>query len=98
MVTLMTLHGSKGLEFPVVFLCGVQKGRIPLESPHRPTDLEEERRLFYVGMTRAKDELVLMTSKEPSLFLADIPAQWIKSEDAMRKRQPSAGKQLSLFG
>ena len=54
-VTLMTLHGSKGLEFPVVFLCGVNDKSIPLQSSHRPSDVEEERRLFYVGMTRAQD-------------------------------------------
>ena len=52
-VTLMTLHGSKGLEFPVVFLCGVKKGCLPYESINHPADTGEERRLFYVGMTRA---------------------------------------------
>ena len=60
-VTLMTLHGSKGLEFPVVFLCGANKGTIPLESERHPTDEAEERRLFYVGMTRAREELILLT-------------------------------------
>ena len=53
-VTLMTLHGSKGLEFPVVILYGVKKGMLPLESGGRPADPEEERRLFFVGMTRAR--------------------------------------------
>ena len=50
-VSLMTFHGAKGLEFPVVFLCGVKEGVLPMES----ADPEEERRLFYVGMTRAKE-------------------------------------------
>ena len=48
-VTLMTLHGSKGLEFPTVFICGAENGLIPLESEKHPSDKEEERRLFYVG-------------------------------------------------
>ena len=55
-VTLMTLHGSKGLEFPVVFICGADRGMIPFESEKHPADRDEERRLFYVGVTRAKEE------------------------------------------
>lgn len=97
-VTLMTLHGSKGLEFPVVFLCGVRKGVIPLESVRRPADLSEERRLFYVGMTRAKDELLLLTSpEEPSPFLKDIPATLCRAEEARKKKMASDGVQLSMF-
>lgn len=95
-VRLMTLHGAKGLEFPVVFLSGVKKGSIPLESPRHPVDMEEERRLFYVGMTRAKEELVLMTSQEPSAFLNSIPGQLLQREKDGAKRQP-AMKQLSFF-
>src|SRR5699024_9121959 len=49
-VTIMTLHGSKGLEFPVVFLGGCAHSILPLDAPGRAADLEEERRLFYVGM------------------------------------------------
>ena len=64
----MTLHGAKGLEFPVTFIYGVRKGLIPLESEKGKTDLEEERRLLYVGMTRAMEELILTTSKEASGF------------------------------
>ncbi len=67
-VTIMTMHGSKGLEFPVVFLYGVEEGSIPLEREEHPLDQEEERRLFYVGMTRAKEELILITSGEMSCF------------------------------
>ncbi|MCI9273301.1 MAG: UvrD-helicase domain-containing protein [Clostridiales bacterium] len=95
-VTLMTLHGSKGLEFPVVFLCGVKKGWIPLEQPGRSADLEEERRLFYVGMTRAKEELFLMTSSEPSSFLTDVPKEYVH-QTTSGVSQPVTGKQLSFF-
>lgn len=62
-VTLSTLHGAKGLEWPVVFLCGVGEGRIPLERKGLDTDEAEERRLLYVGMTRAREELVLLTGR-----------------------------------
>lgn len=96
-VTLMTLHGAKGLEFPVVFLCGVSKGILPLESERHPSDTEEERRLFYVGMTRAKDKLLLLASPEPSPFLADIPeAKLVQAPVAVPKPRPD-GVQLSLF-
>lgn len=70
-VHFMTLHGSKGLEFPIVFLCGVNQGLVPLLNGHS-ADKEEERRLFYVGMTRAKEELVLISSGEPSEFLVTM--------------------------
>lgn len=95
-VRLMTLHGAKGLEFPVVFLCGVSKGNIPLESSAHPADEEEERRLFFVGMTRAREELILTTAGEPSAFLADLPETLLERGHAGR-REPSQGKQMSLF-
>ena len=96
-VTLMTLHGSKGLEFPVVLMCGVRKGLIPLESGKQDIDEAEERRLFYVGMTRAKDELLLITSQEPSPFLKAIPEEVTTRENAGKQRDPGMGKQMSLF-
>ena len=96
-VTLMTLHGSKGLEFPVVLMCGVRKGLIPLESGKQDIDEAEERRLFYVGMTRAKDELLLITSQEPSPFLEAIPKEVTTRENAGKQRDPGMGKQMSLF-
>ena len=95
-VTLMTLHGCKGLEFPVVFLCGVKEGSIPLEAKSYPTDIEEERRLFFVGMTRAREELYLMTSSQPSSFLADLPAELIVKSDAASPKKQSV-QQLSMF-
>ena len=95
-VTLLTLHGSKGLEFPVVFLAGVDAGCLPLEGASYPTDLEEERRLLFVGMTRAKEELYLLTSGSPSTFLEDIPAPLLSREQAPLPRQ-SHFQQLTLF-
>ena len=95
-VSLMTLHGAKGLEFPSVFLYGVKDGFIPLKSVRGLNDPEEERRLFYVGLTRARDELLLMTSGEPSPFLEDIGEDEI-SREAFQSRPDDASEQLSLF-
>jgi len=71
-VTLMTMHASKGLEFPVVFVAGCEEGVIPYtrndEQNREPTDLNEERRLLYVAMTRAKMDLFLTGSRTRSLF------------------------------
>ncbi|HEY9818521.1 MAG TPA: DNA helicase PcrA [Candidatus Obscuribacterales bacterium] len=84
-VSLMTLHSSKGLEFPVVFLVGLEQGLFPnYRSLDDPASLEEERRLCYVGITRAKERLFLSHASErrlygsresasPSLFLAELP-------------------------
>ena len=108
-VTMMTLHGSKGLEFPAVFICGAENGLIPLESEKHPSDKEEERRLFYVGMTRAKEELVITASGEFSEFLeelkngkgetggARLPAGCIKWEQAAEKKKEEDFHQMSLF-
>lgn len=85
-VTLMTLHGAKGLEFPAVFLCGACKGTLPLEMSERAADLAEERRLFYVGITRARDELILTYPGEPSPFLAEIPSGAVTSGGAAPKK------------
>ena len=68
-VTLMTLHSAKGLEFPVVFLVGMEEGIFPgYKSIGEPTALEEERRLCYVGITRAKENLFLTCSKQRTTF------------------------------
>lgn len=86
-VTLMTLHAAKGLEFPVVFVCGLEEGLFPLSrSMERPEDLEEERRLFYVGATRAKERLFLTYARVrnrfgpmasiKSRFLEEIPSEY----------------------
>ncbi len=89
-VTLMTLHAAKGLEFPVVCITGMEMGLMPLQrSSADMEELEEERRLFYVGMTRAMESLYLTyaikrrrynsyTMSEPSLFLDEIPQELIE--------------------
>ena len=108
-VTLMTLHGSKGLEFPAVFICGTEKGLIPLESEKHPADREEERRLFYVGMTRAKEELVITSSGEISEFLEELktgreenggdilPDSRVRWEQAAERKAEEDFHQMSLF-
>lgn len=166
-VTLMTLHGSKGLEFPVTIIYGVRKGTMPFEKDFSQkkeenktafnrketnrekensakdnlskselsqeihpefreeqqagpesvnglskmaddlldkkvqeafiTDIEEERRLFYVGMTRAKEELILTTSREPSVFLDDLPEEFFLRESADKRKRSDRAEQLSLF-
>jgi len=85
-VSLLTLHSAKGLEFPVVFIAGFEDGLLPhFHAIKDPEELAEERRLFYVGVTRAQDMLILTGAKkrrlytslqdqQPSRFLSDIPA------------------------
>ncbi len=94
-VTLMTLHAAKGLEFPVVFICGVNEGLIPITQNCSGPELEEERRLFYVGMTRARDELILLTHGTPSPFLAAIPEGLLTRESALK--QGPRYRQATLF-
>lgn len=93
-VRLMTLHAAKGLEFPAVFVAGVRAGELPLERPGRPADLAEERRLLYVGMTRAREELILTVGGEDSPFLSDLPESVVRESAAARRR---SAEQLRLF-
>jgi DNA helicase-2/ATP-dependent DNA helicase PcrA len=92
-VTLMTLHASKGLEFPVVFLVGLEQGLFPsYRSLDDPAALEEERRLCYVGLTRAKERLFLSHASErrlwggmrepavPSVFLSELPVDLLQGD------------------
>lgn len=83
-VNLMTLHISKGLEFPTVFIAGVDEDILPYRKSFSNRDIEEERRLFYVGMTRAKRRLYLTSSGNPSRFLQEIP-DYLKIEGKGRK-------------
>ena len=96
-VSLLTLHSSKGLEYPVVFICGVSDGLIPFRKPSGECDIGEERRLFFVGMTRAQDELVLLRSPAGSPFLSALPEQYLVTGDALPSRPKPEAKQLSLF-
>ena len=92
-VTLMTLHNSKGLEFQNVFITGLEQGLFPSHrSIDTPSLLEEERRLCYVGITRAKERVFLSHARErrlwggmreatiPSIFLSEIPEELIDGE------------------
>ena len=95
-VRLMTLHAAKGLEFPVVFLAGVDEGKLPLERPDEICNIEEERRLFFVGITRARDELILTCGDTPSPFLAELP-EGIQRETAKKIVYPQQFQQMSFF-
>jgi DNA helicase II / ATP-dependent DNA helicase PcrA len=109
-VTLMTLHASKGLEFPIVFLVGMEEGLFPnFRALNDPASLEEERRLCYVGITRAQEMLYLSYARErrlygnremaiPSQFLAEIPPELLQSNrrrsgKAKAARRTSKGTQ-----
>src|SRR5437763_257983 len=101
-VSLMTLHTAKGLEFPVVLIMGLEDGLFPHNrSIGEAPQLEEERRLFYVGMTRAENKLYLTSARfrryfgnmdqqvsEPSRFLSEIPEELIE-EVGERRRKPA---------
>ena len=73
-VSLMTLHAAKGLEFPVVFVVGCEDGLLPYRpaSENQVADLEEERRLFYVGMTRAQQKLNLTRSQKTNVIWSSV--------------------------
>jgi len=100
-ITLMTLHAAKGLEFPLVFLCGLEEGLFPHSRTFlKPDDIEEERRLCYVGMTRAMDTLIMSRAvyrrrygtdmpeaSVPSRFLEEVPPQLV--EELGTRTRPS---------
>ncbi len=102
-ITLMSLHAAKGLEFPLVFLSGLEEGLFPhSRTMLQPDDVEEERRLCYVGMTRAMDQLILTRAvyrrrygtdlpeaSVPSRFLEEVPAPLI--EELGRRRGSASG-------
>ena len=93
-VSLMTLHSAKGLEFPVVMICGINQGLLPLMRDTTDQALEEERRLFYVGLTRAREKVYLSWSQTrsvagetqystPSMFLGEIPDELVQQSDVL---------------
>ena len=100
-VNLMTIHASKGLEFPVVFIAGVEEGLIPhaRSVEENNGDVEEERRLFYVAITRAQQKLFLssclkrrkmqnVVDCEPSRFLDEIPANLVEYHEPQKEQEP----------
>jgi len=107
-VTLITLHAAKGLEFPVVFIVGMDEGSLPhARSVDKPEQLEEERRLAYVGFTRAMRRLYLVRAyrrsyfgetqvTEPSRFLEDIPVELVKSEGGAGSTRQSGGSRATV--
>ena len=109
-VTLLTLHGSKGLEFPVVFLVGTEEGYLPHQrtidgtGPEAALGFDEERRLAYVGITRAKTHLVLSRAKFrvrygkkvprlQSRFIDDIPKALLLIQDESEAPEPTSKEQ-----
>jgi DNA helicase-2/ATP-dependent DNA helicase PcrA len=110
-VALLTLHAAKGLEFPVVFVVGCEDGLLPYRRPGRATDLAEERRLFYVGMTRARERLIFTHAGRRLLYgqrMANPISPFVEDiEQAIKEvREPislpappprPAADQLSLF-
>jgi DNA helicase-2/ATP-dependent DNA helicase PcrA len=97
-VTMMTMHNAKGLEFPLVFICGLEDGLFPLaRAAEDPRQLEEERRLFYVGITRAEQKLYItmaeqrrrygdLVMSQPSRFVRAIPNGMVEKYRTPRQR------------
>ncbi len=101
MVHLMTLHSAKGLEFPVVFIIGLEEGLIPHNRAMVDnSEMEEERRLAYVGITRAKEQVFLLHARQrllfgslqanmPSRFFEDLPSELVKKEESTQPKRNS---------
>ncbi|HYK48085.1 MAG TPA: 3'-5' exonuclease, partial [Terriglobales bacterium] len=111
-ITLMTLHAAKGLEFPLIFLGGLEEGLFPHSRTFlQPDDIEEERRLCYVGMTRAMDTLILTRAvyrrrygtdlpeaSIPSRFLEEVPAALVEELGGSRKKARVAAGDSPAYG
>lgn len=107
-VALMTMHAAKGLEFPVVFITGMEENIIPCTMGKEPIDVEEERRLFYVAMTRAEEILYLSssasraifgkkTSQKISRFVKEIPDNLLQKAKQTPQKRKKTVEQMSLF-
>ncbi|MCQ2576391.1 MAG: UvrD-helicase domain-containing protein [Treponema sp.] len=109
-VNLMTIHASKGLEFPVVFIAGAEEGLIPHARSVAENDgnVEEERRLFYVAITRARDKLFMtscrkrrhgqmVSESEPSRFLDEIPPNLVEYHEPKQLTEEETGEMFSDF-
>jgi superfamily I DNA/RNA helicase len=108
-ISLLTLHAAKGLEFGLVVMIGCDDGLLPMRWGSGPVDETEERRLFFVGMTRARGRLVLTgadrrrrvgeaVESRPSPFLADLPQHLVERRAAAQRAQfAHAGRQLRLL-
>jgi uncharacterized protein (TIGR00375 family) len=109
-IWLMTLHAAKGLEFPVVLITGLEEGLLPLAGEGTPEEIEEERRLFYVGLTRAQKEVILFSAGRrrrfgppardtapalPSRFLQELPEENLQRR--IIKKKPPKPAQPGLF-
>jgi DNA helicase II / ATP-dependent DNA helicase PcrA len=109
-VSLMTLHSAKGLEFPIVFVVGMEEGLFPnFRSLDDPRALEEERRLCYVGITRAQEQLFLTHAAErclwgsyspafPSQFLAELPKELLAGNTVLKRTTRTAKSKNSMIG
>ena len=91
-ISLLTLHAAKGLEFPVVFIVGCDEGVLPLRSAD---SVDEERRLFFVGVSRAQSHLYLTHGERPSRFLNALPTSIaVRTKDAVRRARKPAQLRL----
>ena len=108
-VTLMTIHASKGLEFPYIFVVGMEEGLFPsMMSSNSQEELEEERRLFYVAITRAKEKLFLSHCKirfkwgqyidsEPSRFLSDLDREYIENKNFSKEQNEISNPKYNKY-
>ncbi|MCG8605070.1 ATP-binding domain-containing protein, partial [bacterium] len=110
-ITLSTLHAAKGLEFPIVYILGCEENFLPYRKESEALNLDEERRLMYVGMTRAKEKLILTHSRNrflfgrrfrnrPSQFVQDIQyslKQIAEGENTGNQRTLARKRQMNLF-